>query len=564
MAKQLQKLELTWIGKGNEPKLEPRILIEDPSQSYGDPNSENILIHGDNLLALKALEQHFTGQIKCICIDPPYNTGAAFEQYDDGVEHSLWLSLMSSRLINLKNLLHNKGSIWISIDDSEYAYLRVLLDEIFGRSNFVTTIIWEKRKTRENRRVFSFKHDYILVYAKDKKIFDSIRNPLPISNEVLNRYKNPDKDTRGPWQSISALAQAGHATASQFYTLVAPNGKKHEFPEGNCWRYTKNRMNEAIADNRIWFGKDGNGAPRIKKFLSESEDAGLTPETIWYADEVGTNDSAKKHSLDLFNGETVFSTPKPEELIQRILHIATNPNDWVLDSFLGSGTTSAVAHKMSRKWIGIELGDHISTHCMPRLKQVISGTDKGGITKTVNWQGGGGFKFYSLAPSLVQKDQYGNDVINPHYNANMLAAAMAKQEGFHYSPDENVYWKQGKSSEKDFIFTTTQFITVEILDKLHEEMKPDESLLICCKSYKKECERRHSNITIKKIPQMLLGRCEFGKDDYSLNIINLPNDTPAQAEDTIQQVETVEAVVKKVTTKAKKKKGSEEQPELFK
>lgn len=355
MSKQLQKLELTWIGKGKEPKLEPRILIEDPSISFGDPNTENMLIYGDNLLALKALEQNYTGKVKCIYIDPPYNTGSAFEHYDDGVEHSLWLGLLKPRLDILKRLLHNDGSIWISIDDSEYAYLRVLLDEIFGRFNFVTTIIWEKRKTRENRRVFSFKHDYILVFAKDRKKFEGIRNPLALNQDVLNRYKNPDNDKRGVWQSISALAQSGHATASQFYTLIAPNGKKHSIPDGNCWRYTNKKMEEAILDNRIWFGKDGNNAPRIKKFLNESEDAGLTPETIWYADEVGTTDTAKKHSLEIFEGVPVFGTPKPEGLIERILHIATSENDIVLDSFLGSGTTSAVASKMKRKWIGIEL-----------------------------------------------------------------------------------------------------------------------------------------------------------------------------------------------------------------
>ena len=554
----LQKLELTWIGKGNEPKLEPRILIEDPGKSFGNQNAENMLIHGDNLLALKALEQNYTCKIKCIYIDPPYNTGSAFDQYDDGIEHSLWLSLMKPRLDILKKLLHNNGSIWISIDDTEYAYLRVLMDEVFGRNNFITTIIWEKRKTRENRRVFSFKHDYILVCAKDRKKFEEVRNPLVLSQEVLKRYKNPDNDKRGLWQSISALAQSGHATASQFYILKAPNGKQHSLPEGNCWRYTQNRMEEAICDNRIWFGKDGNNAPRIKKYLNESEEAGLTPETIWYADEVGTTDTAKKHSLDIFTGITVFATPKPEELIQRIFHIATNENDIILDSFLGSGTSATVAHKMKRKWIGIELGEHATTHCLPRLKKVVNGEDKGGITEAVNWKGGGGFKFYNLAPSLIQKDKYGNDIINPTYNANMLAAAMAKQEGFHYLPHESIYWKQGNSSEKDFIFTTTQFITVEMLDRIAEEMQPNESLLICCKGFKAECKSRQTNITIKKIPQTLYGRCEFGKDDYSFNIINLPYDEAdnnAIIEDEIS--------IEEITGKKSKPVKQKDQIELF-
>lgn len=516
-----QKLELTWVGKGEETPLEPRILIENPEYSYGEKDTQNMIIHGDNLLALKALEQEYAGKVKCIYIDPPYNTGSAFPHYDDGIEHSQWLNLIAPRLKLLYNLLSDNGAIWISIDDTEYAYLRVLLDEIFGRKNFTTSIIWEKRKTRENRRAFSFKHDYILVYSKNKQGFEEIRNALILSDEVLKRYKNPDNDERGPWQSISALAQAGHATVSQFYTLISPNGKQHVLPEGNCWRYTQRRMNEAILENRIWFGKDGNGAPRIKKYLNESEGAGLTPETIWYASEVGTTDTAKKQSLDIFNGMTVFETPKPEELIERVLHIASNPNDLVLDSFLGSGTAAAVAHKMGRRYIGIELGDHAYTHCVPRMQKVVDG-EQGGVSKAVNWQGGGGFKFYELAPSLLNQDEYGNWIISKEYNPDMLAAAMAKQENFVYQPNSAVYWKQGKSTEKDFIFTTTQFVSGEMLDKLHNELATDETLLICATSFAKGLETRYSNIKLRKIPLMLLGRCEFGKDDYSLNIINLP------------------------------------------
>jgi len=521
--KNLQKLELTWIGKGEEPKLEPRILIEQPEYSYGDLDTGNMLIHGDNLLALKALEQEYSSKVDCIYIDPPYNTGSAFEHYEDGLEHSTWLNLIYVRIKILKKLLTGSGSIWISIDDTEYPYLKVILDEIFGRDNFVTTIIWEKRKTRENRRSFSFKHDYVICYAQNKKSFESKMNKLPLNEEVLSRYRNPDGDIRGKWQSISAMAQAGHGTSSQFYELIAPNGKVHKLPKGNCWRYNEDRMKEAIEDNRIWFGKTGNNVPRIKKYLNESDLNGLTPETIWYADEVGTNDSAKKHSLELFTSQKVFDTPKPEELIERIVHISTSENDLILDSFIGSGTTAAVAHKMGRRYIGVELGDHAYSHCVPRLIKVIKG-EKGGVSKKVNWQGGGGFKFYTLAPSLLQKDKYGNWVIDQQYNADMLAAAMSKQEGFLYQPDSSKYWKQGQSTERDFIYTTTQFVTVETLDKINEEMQDDETLLICCKAFSSACKSRYSNITIKKIPHILLGRCEFGKDDYSLNIIDMPFD----------------------------------------
>ena len=275
-----------------------------------------------------------------------------------------------------------------------------------------------------------------------------------------------------------------------------------------------------MKDNRIWFGPNGNSVPAIKRFLSEVKQ-GVVSKTIWFRTEVGDNQEAKKETLS-FNNDEVFATPKPERLIYRALTLATNPGDWVLDSFLGSGTTAGVAHKMGRRWIGIELGEHAHTHCLPRLKKVVDGTDQGGISKAVNWQGGGGFKYYYLAPSLLKEDKYGNWIIDERYNANMLAAAMAKHEGFKYSPDEYIYWKQGRSTEKDYIFTTTNFITVEFLDKINEEMQPDESLLICCKSFSKACGNRYPNITVKKIPNLLLGRCEFGREDYSLNIVNMP------------------------------------------
>lgn len=333
------KLELVWVGKEERPRLEPRVLVEDSALSYGDPRSENMLIHGDNLLALKALEQDFAGKIKCIYIDPPYNTGAAFDSYDDGLEHSIWLSMIRERLALLRALLRSDGSVWVSIDDNEVAYLRVLMDEIFGRENFVACVVWEKRASRENRRVFSFDHDYVLIFARNRSEFEAVRNELPPTDEVRARYKNPDDDPRGPWQSVSATAQGGHGTASQFYKLKTPSGALLDPPEGRCWLYTKDRMEAEISANNIWFGKNGLNVPRIKRLLRDHADGGLTPRTIWRADEVGTNDQAKKHLIQLFEGRVVFDTPKPEGLISRILDIATNPGDWVLDSFVGSGTT---------------------------------------------------------------------------------------------------------------------------------------------------------------------------------------------------------------------------------
>jgi len=356
-----------------------------PSGRGARGEGENMLIQGDNLEALKALLPYYAGQVKCIYIDPPYNTQSAFEHYDDNLEHATWLTTIYPRLEMLRELLSDDGSIWISIDDNEVHYLKVIMDEVFGRKNFITTIIWQQRTSRENRKVFSNNHEYILLSAKNPVAFGEARNSLDLDEEVLSRYKNPDNDPRGSWQSVSANAQAGHGTPDQFYVLVAPNGKTHELPPGRCWTYTERKMQEEIAKNNIWFGKDGNGVPRVKKFLSEPSN-GLTPETLWLADEVGTNDHAKKGLIRLSLDEEVFDTPKPEILLKRVIHIASEKGDIVLDSFLGSGTTAAVAHKMGRRYIGIEMGEHAVTHCVPRLRKVIEG-EQGGISKEVNWQG---------------------------------------------------------------------------------------------------------------------------------------------------------------------------------
>jgi len=513
------KLELTWIGKDEQPKLEPRILIEDQEKSYGDKNTENMLIYGDNLLALKALEQDFTGKIKCIFIDPPYNTGGAFEHYDDNLEHSIWLNLIKPRIELLRNLLSEDGSIWISIDDDESHYLKVLCDEIFGRNNFVNNVIWEKKYTVSNdARWLSDNHDHILVFAKNKEVWQL--NRLPRTEEMNSAYRNPDNHPKGPWKSTPLHAKSGSEAAERFsYTFK--NGVTWSPPAGTFPRFAKDTLKRYDENDEIWFGVNGKATPSRKTFLSELRVEGTPSRTIWNYTEVGHNHEAREEVKE-FNPEEVFATPKPERLIQRIITLASNENDLVLDSFLGSGTTSAVAHKMKRKWIGIELGEHCHTHCIPRLKKVCDGTDQGGISESVNWKGGGGFKYYYLAPSLLKQDKYGNWIIEEKYNADMLAAAMAKHNNFKYQPSEEIYWKQGQSSEKDFIYATTQFITVEKLDQIHEEMQPDESLLICCKKYSKPCENRYENITIKKIPQMLLGKCEFGREDYSLNIISMP------------------------------------------
>jgi len=360
--------------------------------SYDEAGVNGEIIHGDNLLALQELSKKYYGAVKCVYIDPPYNNGEDYNHYMDSREHLEWLSMIEARLKALKDLLSGDGSIWISIDDGEVHYLKVAADRIFGRENFVTTVIWQQRTTRENRKAFSNNHEYILVYAKNVKAFSAVANKLPGTQEILDRYKNPDNDPRGPWQSVSANVQAGHAVPSQFYPIISPRGRVHSPPNGRCWAYNKVRMDKEIADNNVWFGKDGNGVPRIKKFLKDKI-VKVTPETIWLAEECGTSKSAKKHVLKMFPDETVFDTPKPEELVRKVLSIATNPGDLVLDAFLGSGTTAAVAHKMGRRYIGIEAGDHIVDIVARRLRYVVEG-EAGGISKLEGWHGGGGFEFY--------------------------------------------------------------------------------------------------------------------------------------------------------------------------
>lgn len=513
------KLELTWYGKEKEIKVEPRLLIENKelSNTEKDPNTENMLIHGDNLLALKALESKYSGKVKCIYIDPPYNTGSAFEHYNDNLEHSTWLSLMKPRIEILRNLLTDDGSIWISIDDDEGHYLKVLCDEIFGRNNFVCTVIWEKKFSPQNdAKWLSDSHDFILVYAKNKELWRP--NLLPRTEEMNSRYKNPDNDPRGVWTSgdcsVKTYSESGD------FPITTPSGRIVNPPAGYCWRFSKESFNEMVKDNRIWFGENGDNVPRVKRFLSEVKQ-GSVSKTIFYRNEVGDNQEAKREVKEI-NSVSVFDTPKPERLIQRILTLSSNENDIVLDSFLGSGTTAAVAQKMGRKYIGIEMGDHAYSHCKVRLDKVISGEDKGGITESVKWQGGGGYRFYELAPSLILKDDFDEEIINPEYNPDMLASAIALHEGYTYETDKSIFWKQAKGNEKSWLFVTTRHLTQSYIDSIFSMMAEDEFLIIACKSYDKGTEKSYKNITIKKIPQMLLDSCEFSKENYNLNIVNPP------------------------------------------
>jgi len=531
-----QKLELTWIGKDQRPRLEPRILLEDPALSYHAKQRvtdkdifDNHLIKGDNLLALKALEAEFAGKVKCVFIDPPYNTGSAFTHYDDGLEHSIWLGLMRDRLEIIRRLLAEDGSLWITIDDNEAHYLKVLCDEVFGRSNFVASVIWQKIFTVKNSaRHFSDMHDYVLVFSKNIERWQ--RNLLPRSAELDGSYTNADDDPRGPWTTNAIQARNFYSQGS--YPIVSPSGKTFLPPEGTFWRVSKATFDELNADGRIWWGRDGSATPRIKKFLSEAKQ-GVVPATLWFHEDVGTNAGAKVEVRQMFEGideADVFATPKPEKLLKRVLELATNPGDLVLDSFAGSGTTGAVAHKMGRRWIMVELGEHCHTHIVPRLQKVIDGQDPGGVTQATGWQGGGGFRYYELAPTLLATDRWGNLVINPEYDAAMLSAAMCKLEGFAYAPSEALWWQHGHSSERDFIYVTTQTLSAEQLDALAEEVGAERSLLVCCGAYRgvtaAQAAQRWPQLTIKKIPKMVKDRCEWGHDDYSLNVANLPMAAP--------------------------------------
>jgi adenine-specific DNA-methyltransferase len=408
---------LQWLNKDQAVRTAAqcayRLLEPVPKLSYGDQNSENLLIQGDNLEALKALLPFYAGKVKCIYIDPPYNTKSAFEHYDDNLEHSQWLSLIYPRLELLRELLAEDGSIWVSIDDNEAHYLRVVMDEVFGRKNFITSVIWQKVFSPKNSaRHFSVDHDYILVFAKNHEKW--IPNPMPRTEKQDKAYKNPDNDPRGPWTSgdLSARNYYGEGT----YPVTCPSGRVLEGPPpGTYWRVSEQKMSDLDQENRIWWGKDGDGVPRLKRFLSEVK-GGRVPQTFWPYQEVGHTQEAKKEAVALLR-DSVFGTPKPERLMQRILQIATIEGDLVLDSFLGSATTAAVAHKMKRRYIGIELGEHAVTHCQPRLVKVVDG-EQGGVSKSVDWQGGGGFRFYKLGQTVF--DSYG--YINPEVRFDALAA----------------------------------------------------------------------------------------------------------------------------------------------
>lgn len=542
----MQRLELTWIGKGQEPEVEPRILLHDPSKDYGDPNSENMLIHGDNLLALKALEQQYAGQVKCIYIDPPYNTGAAFEYYDDNLEHSIWLGLMYPRIKLLYSLLKDGGSLWVSIDDIECHYLKVILDEVFGRNALVADITYERSGSAGLGQggLFVNTSEHILIYAKGAFSYNKILGSTLLEFKTMKRY-NKVLVQEGTRELVDEFISKSNGKPVRIYRhtdferLFRTNNvqKENQFQNELMSRMDKQYL--YTVDYIPSRGKNKDKPTTLYYYNAELfawlkdtayvEDGNIVKTnnltTVWRHEDIPKADLANEGGVDFPRSK------KPEQLIKRILQIATNEGDLVLDSFLGSGTTAAVAHKMHRRYIGVEMGNHAYTHCKVRLDSVIDNTDPRGITSSTNWHGGGGYKFYELAPTLIVKDKHGNDVFSDKYNAQMLVAAVAKVNGYFYAPDPDVFWKQGYSQDNSFIYVTTQYLTATMLDSLAKEVDAFESLLICAPAFDVGLNKRYDNITVKKIPQSVLDKCEYGVDNYNLNIVEVPECDEEEWED---------------------------------
>jgi len=557
----MQKLGLTWIGKGSEPAVEPRILLHDPSKDYGDPSAENMLIHGDNLLALKALEQEFAGQVKCIYIDPPFNTAQALELYDDNLEHSIWLNLMNARFQVLFRLLDVGGLFWIHLDDNEIHYCKVLLDEVFGRKSFVSHITYERSAVaglgQGGYLVDTTEH--ILLYKKEILLNKENISFEELGLNIMKRY-NRYVSNFGTRKLVREFVSKSNGEPVKVYehsdfeietvSLRSPTERADEIKSiyvqnvktlfrGNRVQKENSFQNDLIAgmEKSKFYSVDY--LPSRGKYEGELttlyyyncellswlgdtttvEDGLLTKATkmttLWKHAEIPKADIANEGGVYFPRGK------KSEQLLKRIIEMSTEPGDIVLDSFLGSGTTAAVAHKMGRRYIGIELGEQCYTHCFSRLKSVVDG-EQSGISRSLSWQGGGGFKFYELAPTLIVLDKHGQPVINDKYNPQMLVAAVAKLNGYSYAPNEDVFWKQGKSQENSFIFVTTEYLTIAALDEIARDLSEYERLLICAPAFDVGLGNRYDNIGVRKISQSVLAKCEYGADNYNLNIVSPP------------------------------------------
>ena len=573
------KLELTWYGKDEPIRVEPRLLIENAelSNTAADPDTQNMLIHGDNLLALKALEPKFTDQVKCIYIDPPYNIGAMNEYYEDLIEHSLWLNRMRPRIEILRNLLCDEGVIFIQISDEEQAYLKILCDEIFGRNNYVNMVSvnmknvagasggGEDKKLKKNC-------EYILIYAKKYELMPLFNGPYTYTemSELIQQYLDEGKS----WKYTTVLVD--HGEKEYFGSTADGDGNEIKvFLRKNVVTMSINQIakrdgittKEAYKKYGISVFRTTNAQSSIRTRIidyKKEKEIDCQYLSIEYVPKTGKNRGKVyeqfykddicnllvwlKDTSEVINGELYKKdlqgtywdmnacmknvaregavdfpqSKKPEKLIQQIIEMCTQLGDLVLDSFLGSGTTAAVAHKLGRRYIGVEMGNHAYSLCKPRLDSIIGGTDNSGVTKDAEWQGGGGYRFYEVAPTLINKDPFDEYVINEDYDANMLAAAVALHEGFRYQPDGALFWKQSVGNENSYLFVTTRHLNSTYLDSIKDTMEDGEYLIIACRSFDSGLDKAYGNITVKKIPQMLLERCEFGKTDYNLNIVHPP------------------------------------------
>ena len=556
-----QKLELSWYNKNKENKIEPRILIENPELSYKNIEDnlfsnvsdfdDNILIHGDNLLSLKALEKEFTNRVKCVYIDPPYNTGSAFEHYDDNLEQSIWLSLMKPRLESMRKLLTENGVIFVQIDDNEQAYLTVLMDEVFGRKNRINTICVNmsnmsgvKINSAINGKRFPKIKEYILIYVKnkesytleipkiEKKTWDNEYNliiPELTMKDYLN-YKNNNL--------VEFKSKIYNSTLFSLKNYISLNNIEDSFEwrMKNAYRIVSSKPNTALLsiakeksfDSSLDIVSTSTGLNKLIRTDFNRSTKTARIELVFYEDNKNVyigdhwDDIVTTGGVGQEGGGGFPNGKKPEKLISRIIETATKEGDIVLDSFLGSGTTAAVAHKMKRRWIGIELENHAYSHCKRRIDSVIDGKDNTGVTEKYSWNGGGGYTFYELSPTLVKYDAFNQPIINKDYNPDMIASAVALHEGYTYNPNQEVYWKQSFNGENSYLFVTTNHVNKEMLYRIHDDMKEDEYLMLVCKSFSSNLDYEFKNITIKKIPQSLLKNCEFDVDNYNLNIINPP------------------------------------------
>ena len=525
------RLELTWTNKHHRllahrnegyewvPPHDYRVsevrLLRDAAlvgraRAEDSRSSDNLLIRGDALNALLSLSElpafaaEYVGRVRLAYIDPPFNTGQAFENYDDNLEHSVWLTMIRDRLVQIRRLLSEDGSVWLHLDDTQMHRARCVLDEVFGASNFVANVIWQKTYTRENRTDISIGHDNVIVYAVNKPLWKQARNLLPPSEAQRSRYSNPDNDPRGDWKSTPVHAKAGKGRRKeQFFTITLPSGRKVDPPPGRCWLYKRERYEEVVADGRIWFGADGDSMPAVKKFWSEVQ-SGLVPTSIWPYDEVGTTSTAKQEVLSLFPDLTPFSTPKPEALIERIIHIASNPGDVVLDCFLGSGTTAAVAHKMGRRWVGVEWReDTVRDFALPRLKTIVGGEDPGGVTDLTRWTGGGGFRVVDVAPSMFEESD-GVVYLSDWAVNSELVEATAAQLGFAYLAEHPFVGRKGRSR----LAVVDGHVSSAVADLLVAALGSDERLVICGASVdpavKERIQATAPGSRVRKIPASIL------------------------------------------------------------